>query len=167
MASVILYTNHGEIILSLNEQSAPNTTKNFLRYVKEGFYDNTLFHRVIPGFMVQAGGLTLDMASKKTYDPIANEAQTGCKNTIGTIAMARTADPHSATSQFFINVAHNSFLDFKSENDQGWGYCAFGKVIEGMDIVNNISRVNTISRAGHQDVPEKDIILEKAELSIE
>ena len=167
MATVVLHTNMGQIKLELDEESTPKTTANFLQYAEEGFYSNTLFHRVIDGFMIQGGGLNPDMSSKETRDPIENEAQTGRKNAVGTIAMARTSDPHSATSQFFINVADNNFLNFKAETEEAWGYCAFGKVVEGMDIVQNISHVNTINRSGHQDVPERDVVLERVDLVTE
>lgn len=162
--TVILHTNMGAITLLLDKEHAPVTTQNFLSYAEQGFYSNTIFHRVIDGFMVQGGGLTANMANKPGKDTITNEANNGLKNKIGTIAMARTSDPHSASSQFFINVAENDFLDFKSETAQGWGYCVFGKVVDGMDVVNKISKVRTTSRAGHQDVPVEDVILERVEI---
>lgn len=164
MTSVILQTNMGQITIDVDEKTAPQTAKNFLDYCKAGFYNNTIFHRVISGFMIQGGGLNPDMSPKTTNRPIQNEANTGLKNVIGSIAMARTSDPHSATAQFFINVANNDFLNFKSETPQGWGYCVFGKVSAGMDIVTKISHVNTVNRAGHQDVPEMNIVIEKVDL---
>ncbi len=162
MATVQLQTNLGLITIEVDEQATPKTAQNFLDYCKAGFYTNTVFHRVIDGFMVQGGGMDTDLNNKPTNRPIPNEANTGFKNTIGTIAMARTSDPHSATSQFFINVANNDFLNFKSETPQGWGYCAFAKVVDGMDVVTKISHVNTVNRAGHQDVPEVNVIIESA-----
>lgn len=164
MAAVILTTNLGEIKLEINEQAAPITAANFLAYCNSGFYDNTIFHRVIDGFMIQGGGLTADLIPKTTKTPITNEADNGLKNEIGTIAMARTSDPHSATCQFFINVANNDFLNFRDKSTQGWGYCVFGKVIDGMDVVNKISHVNTINRGPHQDVPEANVIISKAQV---
>lgn len=164
MATVILTTNLGQITIEVDEKATPNTAKNFLDYCRAGFYNNTIFHRVISGFMIQGGGLNPDMSSKTTNRPIHNEANTGLKNLVGTIAMARTSDPHSATSQFFINVANNDFLNFKSETPHGWGYCAFGKVTDGMDIVTKISQVKTVNRSGHQDVPEENIVIESAEV---
>lgn len=164
MATVILTTNLGQITIEVDEQATPITAKNFLEYCQAGYYNNTIFHRIISGFMVQGGGLNADMSAKATNRPIQNEANAGLKNLVGTLAMARTSDPHSATSQFFINVANNDFLNFKSETPQGWGYCVFGKVTAGMDIVTKISHVNTVNRAGHQDVPETNVVIEKAEI---
>lgn len=164
MPYVILKTNYGPIVLKLDAEKAPKTTQNFLNYVHSGHYSNTLLHRVIPGFMVQGGGLTQDMQNKPTSAPITNEANNGLKNEVGTIAMARTGEPHSATAQFFINVNNNTFLNHTSPTDNGWGYCVFGKVIDGMDVVNKIAAVKTGRRAGHQDVPEQDIIIESAEV---
>lgn len=164
MVKVILKTNFGAITLDINEQAAPITAQNFLDYCKAGFYQNTIFHRVIEGFMIQGGGFSVGMTQKSTNKPIQNEANNGLKNEIGTIAMARTSDPHSATAQFFINVAKNDFLNFKNETPQGWGYCVFGKVIDGMDVVNKISRTSTANRQGHQDVPEEEIVIESAEI---
>ncbi len=164
MATVILTTNLGQITIEVDEKSTPITAQNFLAYCKAGFYTNTLFHRVIPGFMIQGGGLNPDLSPKVTNRPIQNEAKLGGKNEIGTLAMARTSDPHSATSQFFINIANNDFLDFRNETPQGWGYCVLGKVISGMDIVNKIMHVNTVNRGHHQDVPEVDVIIESAEV---
>ncbi|WP_417681275.1 peptidylprolyl isomerase [Pseudidiomarina aquimaris] len=161
---VTLHTNHGAIKLELYPEQAPKTVENFVRYVEEGFYAETLFHRVIKGFMIQGGGFNLEMVQKNTHDAIENEADNGLKNTKGTIAMARTQDPHSATSQFFINVADNEFLNFKNESVGGWGYCVFGKVVEGMDVVDEIAQVYTTQAGFHQDVPKDDVIIEKATL---
>ncbi|WP_394204141.1 peptidylprolyl isomerase [Shewanella waksmanii] len=159
---ITLQTNHGNIILELDTENAPVTAENFISYAKDGFFDGTIFHRVIDGFMVQGGGFTEDMVQKTTKETIKNEANNGLSNTVGTIAMARTSDPHSATAQFFINVNDNTFLDFKSETSQGWGYCVFGKVTEGMDVVNKIKAVSTGNRGMHQDVPLEAVIIEKA-----
>jgi peptidyl-prolyl cis-trans isomerase B (cyclophilin B) len=153
MSVVILHTTHGDITLELDAAKAPATVANFLEYAKSGFYAGTIFHRVIDGFMIQGGGMDENMSQKKTKAAVKNEANNGFKNDIGTIAMARTMDPHSATAQFFINVKDNDFLNFKSETSQGWGYCVFGKVTDGMDVVNKIKAVKTGSKAGHQDVP--------------
>jgi peptidyl-prolyl cis-trans isomerase B (cyclophilin B) len=155
-----LTTNHGDILVELDTEKAPETCANFEQYVREGHYDGTLFHRVIDGFMIQGGGMTPDFAPKPTRSPIENEADNGLKNVSGTLAMARTMDPHSATSQFFINVSDNGFLDYPGQD--GWGYCVFGRVVEGMDVVNAIKGVQTGSRHGHQDVPVQDVILEQA-----
>lgn len=162
---VILQTNLGTIQLELDHNAAPMTASNFVEYVKAGFYDNTIFHRVIDGFMIQGGGFTSDMQQKSTRSPIKNEANNGLKNATGTIAMARTSDPHSASAQFFINVSDNHFLNFKNESIDGWGYCVFGKVIDGMGVVNKIKQAATTTRSGHQDVPRDDIIIEKAFLA--
>ncbi len=159
---VTFKTNYGDITLELFADKAPVTVENFLSYVKEGFYDGTVFHRVIDGFMIQGGGFTEDMAQKDTKAPIKNEANSGVSNEKGTIAMARTNDPHSATAQFFINVKDNDFLNFTSESVNGWGYCAFGKVTEGMDVVEKIKDVKTGSHGFHQDVPVEPVIIEKA-----
>jgi len=161
---VSLHTNFGVIKLALFADKAPATVENFLNYVKEGFYDNTIFHRVINGFMIQGGGFTVDMEQKETGKVIKNEANNKVSNKAGTIAMARTSDPHSATCQFFINVANNDFLDFSSETSQGWGYCVFGEVVEGMDVVNKIKTVSTGRKFGHADVPTDAVIIEKAEI---
>ncbi|RUO61910.1 peptidylprolyl isomerase [Pseudidiomarina insulisalsae] len=161
---VTLHTNHGAIKLELYPEQAPKTVENFLRYVREGFYADTLFHRVIRGFMIQGGGFNREMVQKNTHEAIENEADNGLKNEKGTIAMARTQDPHSATSQFFINVANNDFLNFKNESMGGWGYCVFGKVVEGMDVVEEISQVYTEQAGFHQDVPKDDVVIEKAEI---
>ena len=159
---VTFKTNFGDITLELFEDKAPKTVENFLSYVKDGFYDNTIFHRVIEGFMIQGGGFTVDMDQKDTKDTIENEANNGVANEKGTSAMARTNDPHSATAQFFINVNNNDFLNHTSESVNGWGYCAFGKVTEGMDVVEKIKSVKTGSHGYHQDVPVEPVIIEKA-----
>lgn len=161
---VILETNHGDIEVELNEEKAPVTSKNFISYVKKGFYDGTIFHRVIDGFMIQGGGMTPDMKEKKTDAPIKNEAQNGLKNEKGTIAMARTSDPHSASSQFFINVADNDFLNHTSVSSAGWGYAVFGKVVKGMDVVNKIKNVKTTTKSGHSNVPVDPVIIKSAKL---
>jgi peptidyl-prolyl cis-trans isomerase B (cyclophilin B) len=158
-----LKTSMGDIVIELDEQAAPKTCENFRQYVTDGFYDGTIFHRVIDGFMIQGGGFLPDMMQKATRDPIENEAASGLSNTTGTIAMARTMQPHSATAQFFINVKDNGFLDHPGQD--GWGYCAFGKVVEGMDVVNRIKGVNTTNKAGHQDVPAEPVVIEKAEIA--
>jgi peptidyl-prolyl cis-trans isomerase B (cyclophilin B) len=156
---VTFKTNYGVIKLSLMAEEAPKTVENFLAYAKEGFYDNTIFHRVINGFMIQGGGFEAGMEQKPTKDPVANEANNGVKNAVGTVAMARTNDPHSATCQFFINVAENDFLNFRNESEQGWGYCVFAKVIEGMDVVEKMKAVETGNSGFHQDVPVDDIVI--------
>ena len=158
---VSLHTNFGVIKLQLFADKAPVTVENFLSYVKDGFFDGTIFHRVIDGFMIQGGGFTPDMDQKETKAPIKNEANNKVSNKKGTIAMARTSDPHSATCQFFINVADNNFLDFSSESSQGWGYCVFGAVVDGMDVVNQIKLAKTGRAAGHSDVPKEEIIIER------
>ncbi|MDT3669849.1 MAG: peptidylprolyl isomerase [Aromatoleum sp.] len=162
--AVKLHTNHGTITLELDSEKAPETVKNFLAYVASGHYDNTLFHRVIKGFMIQGGGFEPGMKQKPTLDPIKNEADNGLKNVTGTVAMARTQAPHSATAQFFINVADNDFLDFRSPDTQGWGYCVFGRVTDGMDVVNAIRSVKTGSSGFHQDVPVEDVVIQRAEI---
>ena len=156
--------NHGAITLELDQEKAPDSVANFLSYVKKGHYDNTIFHRVIPGFMVQGGGFEPGMKQKDTDAPIQNEAKNGLKNDKYTVAMARTGDPHSATAQFFINVVDNDFLDFRAPSGQGWGYCVFGQVTEGMDVVDKIRAVRTGNKGFHQDVPVEDVIIEKAEV---
>lgn len=161
---VRLQTNYGVITLELDSVKAPETVNNFLNYVSSGFYDNTLFHRVIDDFMIQGGGFEPGMKQKKTQAPIQNEAANGLKNEAFTIAMARTADVHSATAQFFINVTSNGFLNYKSSTSQGYGYCVFGKVIEGQDVVDKIKKVKTGDHAGHQNVPIEDVIIQKAEV---
>ena len=162
---VTLKTNHGDITLELFADKAPKTVENFLSYVKDGFYDGTIFHRVIDGFMIQGGGMTPDLEQKTTKDPIENEANNGVANTAGTIAMARTNDPHSATAQFFINVKDNDFLNFSSESMNGWGYCVFGKVTAGMDVVEKIKNVKTGNYGYHQDVPVEAVVIENAVVS--
>ena len=159
-----LHTNFGVIALELDAEKAPETVKNFLTYAEAGYYDNTIFHRVIDGFMIQGGGFGPGMKEKKTRSPIKNEADNGLKNERYTIAMARTSDPHSASAQFFINVADNAFLDFKMPSGNGWGYCVFGKVIEGSEVVDKIKGVKTGNAGFHQDVPKEDVIIERAEV---
>ena len=159
-----LHTNFGVISIELDAEKAPETAKNFIAYAEAGHYDNTIFHRVINGFMIQGGGFESGMKQKPCRDPIKNEADNGLKNDTYTIAMARTSDPHSATAQFFINIADNDFLNFKSADLQGWGYCVFGKVSEGMDVVDAIRKVKTGSSGFHQDVPKEDVIIERAEV---
>ncbi len=160
---VKLQTNFGVIILELDSEKAPETVKNFLNYVDSGFYDNTIFHRVIDDFMIQGGGFEPGMKQKKTQAPIKNEAANGLKNDAYTIAMARTADVHSATAQFFINVTSNGFLNYKSSTPQEFGYCVFGKVVEGQDVVDKIKKIKTGDSAGHQNVPREDVVIQKAE----
>lgn len=160
---ITLKTNIGDIFIDLDEENAPKTCENFKQYVQDGHFDGTIFHCVIDNFMIQGGGMLPDMMQKPTREPIENEAKNGLSNEVGTIAMARTMDPHSATAQFFINVADNKFLDYPGQD--GWGYCVFGKVTEGMDVVNKIKGVETGNKAGHSDVPVEDIIIEKAEIS--
>lgn len=157
---VIIRTTFGEIKLELDAEKAPKTVANFLNYAREGFYDGTIFHRVIDNFMIQGGGFDTDMQQKANGDPIENEADNGLKNDFGTIAMARTSDPHSATAQFFINVKDNDFLNFRAKNSQGWGYAVFGKVTGGTEVLDKIRGVATSSRKGHQDVPTEPVIIE-------
>ena len=159
---VKLTTNFGDITLELDAQKAPITVANFLQYVESGFYDGVIFHRVIDGFMVQGGGFDADMKQKKTQAEIKNEADNGLTNDKYTVAMARTSVPDSASSQFFINVGNNDFLNHSAPTSSGWGYCVFGKVIEGMDVVDKIKAVKTTSKSGHQDVPVENVIIEKA-----
>ena len=159
-----LHTNHGVITLKLFADEAPVTVENFIQYVKDGHYDNTIFHRVISNFMIQGGGFDTDMQQKSTRDTIKNEANNGLANKKGTVAMARTMEPHSASAQFFINVQDNDFLNHTEPTTQGWGYTVFAEVVEGMDVVEAIKGVATTSRNGHQDVPREDVIIEKAEL---
>jgi len=159
-----LTTNHGVIALELNAEKAPKTVANFLAYVAAGHYNNTVFHRVIKNFMIQGGGFEPNMNQKPCKAPIENEAANGLRNKRGTVAMARTNDPHSATAQFFINTVDNDFLDFKSPTGQGWGYCVFGEVVEGLDVVDKIRAVKTGNKGFHQDVPVEDVIIEKAEI---
>ena len=165
MSQVKLTTNHGDIVLELNAEKAPLTVANFLAYVEAGHYSNTVFHRVIKGFMIQGGGFEPGMSEKKDKRPsIQNEADNGLKNDKYTIAMARTMEPHSASAQFFINASDNGFLNHSGKNTQGWGYAVFGAVTDGMDVIEKIKAVATTSRSGHQDVPKEDVIIEKAEI---
>lgn len=157
-----LTTNHGAIVLELDAEKAPATCANFEQYVRDGHYDGTLFHRVINGFMIQGGGFDAEFNQKPTRAPIENEAKNGLKNLTGTVAMARTMQPHSATAQFFINISDNGFLDYPGQD--GWGYCVFGRVVDGMDVVEAIKGVATGNRNGHQDVPSTDVVIEKAEI---
>jgi peptidyl-prolyl cis-trans isomerase B (cyclophilin B) len=161
---VKLHTNHGIITLELDADKAPKTVENFLQYVRDGFFDGTIFHRIIDGFMIQGGGFEPGMTQKPTRAMIANEAANGLKNEAYTVAMARTPNPDSASSQFFINVANNSFLNFTAPTPQGYGYAVFGKVVEGMDVVDKLKKVKTGNRAGHQDVPVEDVIITQAEI---
>jgi peptidyl-prolyl cis-trans isomerase B (cyclophilin B) len=158
-----LTTNHGVITLELDAERAPKTVANFIDYVEAGHYNNTIFHRVIDGFMIQGGGFITGMEQKPTQAPIENEAKNGLKNTVGSVAMARTSDPHSASAQFFINLADNDFLDNNKCQD-GWGYCVFGQVTEGMDVVNKIKAVKTRNSGFHQNVPADDVVIERAEV---
>jgi peptidyl-prolyl cis-trans isomerase B (cyclophilin B) len=155
-------TNHGDILIELNEEKAPLSCENFKQYVTDGHYDGTIFHRVIKGFMIQGGGFMPDMMQKATRENIENEAKNGLGNKRGTLAMARTMEPHSASSQFFINLKDNNFLDYPGQD--GWGYCVFGEVTEGMDVVDSIEQVTTGNTGGHGDVPEEPVIVEKAEI---
>ncbi|WP_447798054.1 peptidylprolyl isomerase [Pseudomonas moraviensis] len=165
MTQVKLTTNHGEIVIELNAEKAPITVANFIEYVKAGHYENTVFHRVIGNFMIQGGGFEPGMNEKKDKRPsIQNEADNGLSNDKYTVAMARTMEPHSASAQFFINVADNTFLNHSGKNVQGWGYAVFGKVTAGTEVVDKIKGVSTTSKAGHQDVPAEDVIIEKAEI---
>lgn len=160
---VKLHTNHGVITLELDAARAPDTVANFLQYVNDGHYANTVFHRVIDGFMIQGGGFEPGLKQKPTRAPVRNEAANGLKNDAYSIAMARTSDPHSASAQFFINVSNNDFLNHTAPNAQGWGYCVFGKVVGGMEVVDKIRKVRTGNRGMHQDVPVEDVVIEKAE----
>ena len=162
---ITLHTNFGDIKIQLNEEKAPETSANFLQYCRDGFYDNTLFHRVIDGFMIQGGGMESGLREKATRAPIKNEANNGLSNKVGTLAMARTMEPHSASSQFFINVNNNTFLDFRSESLDGWGYCVFGKISAGMDVVEKIKNVQTGNYGYHQDVPVEAVVIESAVIS--
>ena len=159
---VEIRTTLGTITVELYADKAPQTVANFLQYTRDGFYDGTLFHRVIPDFMVQGGGFTANFVQKATRGPVRNEADNGLKNAVGTLAMARTPDPHSATAQFFINIADNDFLNFRSPTPQGYGYTVFGKVVKGMDVINRIARVSTGNQGSHQNVPQKAVIIERA-----
>ena len=165
MSKVILHTNHGTIGIELDAERAPKTTENFLEYVRSGHYDNTVFHRVIDGFMIQGGGFEPGMRQKPTRAAIDNEAANGLRNDKYTIAMARTSDPHSATAQFFINVADNDFLNHTAPTAQGWGYCVFGKVVDGTDVVDRIKAVRTGRSGFHENVPSEDIVIERAEVA--
>ena len=164
MSSVQFTTNHGSFTITLNEELAPKTSANFLEYVNSGHYNNTIFHRVIKDFMVQGGGMEPGMKQKKTNAEIENEASNGLKNTRGTVAMARTSAPHSASSQFFINVVDNAFLNFSSPTPQGWGYAVFGEITDGMDVVDAIRKVPTGSTGFHQDVPKEDVVVIEAKV---
>ena len=159
-----LHTNFGVISVELDAENAPKTAQNFVDYVTAGHYDNTIFHRVIDGFMIQGGGMSPGMKEKPMRDPLGNEATNGLKNERGTLAMARTNDPHSATAQFFINLSDNDFLNHKTPSGSGWGYCVFGRVVDGMDVVDQICAVKTGHSGFHQDVPVEDVIIERAEL---
>ncbi|HKK55552.1 peptidylprolyl isomerase [Marinobacter sp.] len=162
---ILLKTSHGDINIELDYDKAPETARNFEQYVRDGFYDGLIFHRVIGNFMIQGGGFEPGMRPKKTREAIRNEANNGLSNMKGTVAMARTMDPHSATAQFFINVENNGFLDHTAENAEGWGYCVFGKVVDSTDTVNAIRSVPTIMRDEHQDVPAEDVVIISAEVS--
>lgn len=159
---ITLHTNYGDVKIELDTEKAPKTAANFKQYVQDGHYNGTIFHRVIDGFMIQGGGFDEDMKEKQTRDSIDNEADNGLTNDTGTLAMARTPDPHSASAQFFINIKDNDFLNHKSKDSQGWGYCVFGKVVDGMDTVNKIKKVKTGNKGGHQDVPVESVIIESA-----
>lgn len=161
---IVLNTNYGPISVELDFENAPKSAENFLTYARAGFYNGTIFHRVINDFMIQGGGFDSGLVQKETGDPIENEADNGIPNLTGTLAMARTAVPHSATSQFFINVGDNHFLNHSSKTDQGWGYAVFGKVVDGMDVVNKIKQVETGSMGGHQDVPVTEVIIETVDI---
>ena len=161
---IIMRTTHGDITLELDTEKAPKTCENFIAYAKDGFYDGTIFHRVIDNFMIQGGGFEVGMNQKPCGSPIENEADNGLTNDNGTIAMARTMDPHSATAQFFINVKDNDFLNHTAKNSQGWGYAVFGKVTQGQDVVSKITAVATSSAGGHQDVPAEDVIINSVEV---
>ena len=164
---VIIRTTFGEITLELDAEKAPKTVENFLNYARDGYYDGTIFHRVIDNFMIQGGGFDTDMQQKPTGEPVENEADNGLKNDFGTVAMARTMEPHSATAQFFINVKDNDFLNHTGKNMQGWGYAVFGKVTEGEAVLDKIRAVATTSRNGHQDVPTDAVIIESVEVTEE
>ncbi|HVK24731.1 MAG TPA: peptidylprolyl isomerase [Actinokineospora sp.] len=164
MTNVKLHTTHGEIVIQLDAEKAPKTVENFLEYVKNGHYDGTIFHRVIPNFMIQGGGFAPGMAQKPTQAPVENEATNGLKNNHYTVAMARTSAPHSATAQFFINTSNNDFLNHSAPTPQGWGYTVFGEVVEGQAAVDSIGKVKTGSKSGHGDVPVEDVVITKAEV---
>ena len=165
MSEVVLHTNRGDIALELDDENAPATVANFVQYVREGHYDNTLFHRVIPGFMIQGGGFAPGMQQKPTRKPVANEAGNGVRNSRYTVAMARTSEPHSATAQFFINLADNAFLDYKGPSPQGYGYCVFGTVERGADVVDAIAGVSTGRSGPHENVPSQDVVITSAEVA--
>ena len=158
---ITLQTNYGNITIELDKKNTPNTAENFLNYAKSGYYEGTIFHRVMNGFMIQGGGFDTDMKQKVTQPPIKNEAKHGEGNKRGTVSMARTSDPHSASAQFFINVVDNDFLNHTSESTNGWGYCVFGKVTHGMDVVDKIKQVATTTKNGHQNVPVDNVVIEK------
>lgn len=162
---ITLHTNYGDIVIELDFDKAPTTAANFKQYAEEGFYNGTIFHRIIDGFMIQGGGMTEDMEQKPTRAPIQNEADNGLKNVNGSVAMARTNDPHSATAQFFINVKDNSFLNHTGKTSQGWGYCVFGKVTDGMEVVNKIKSVKTGTKGYHSDVPTEAVIIESVSIA--
>ena len=164
MSKIKLQTSMGDIVIELDTEKAPVSAKNFLQYVRDGFYDNTVFHRIINGFMVQGGGFEPGMKQKSVREPIQNEAGNGLKNDAYTVAMARTSDPHSATAQFFFNVVNNNCLNFRAANADGFGYCVFGKVVEGRDVVDKIKAVSTGNRGFHQDVPAEDVVIKKADI---
>ena len=164
MSNVLMKTNYGDITIELNNEKAPITAANFEQYVRDGFYDGVIFHRVIDGFMVQGGGFDVSMDQKETRANIENEADNGLTNDEGTLAMARTMDPHSASAQFFINVGDNAFLNHLGKNSQGWGYAVFGKVVDGMDVVNEIKNVSTTTKSGHQDVPKEPVVIDSASM---
>ena len=164
MSKIKLQTSMGDIVIELDTEKAPVSAENFLQYVRDGFYDNTVFHRIINGFMVQGGGFEPGMKQKSVREPIQNEAGNGLKNDAYTVAMARTSDPHSATAQFFFNVVNNNFLNFRAANADGFGYCVFGKVVEGRDVVDKIKAVSTGNRGFHQDVPAEDVVIKKADI---
>ena len=164
MKKIKITTNHGVMVAELNDEKAPKTVENFLKYLAAGFYDGTIFHRVIKGFMIQGGGFEPGLKQKTTDTPIQNEANNGLKNEKYSIAMARTNAPHSATAQFFINTVNNDFLDFKSESPAGWGYAVFGKIVEGTEVVDSIEKARTGSQRGHNDVPAVDVVIEKVEV---
>jgi peptidyl-prolyl cis-trans isomerase B (cyclophilin B) len=159
-----LNTNHGTIAIELDNKRAPASCENFLNYARQGFYEGTLFHRVIPGFMIQGGGMTSGLRDKRGQTPIKNEADNGLTNDRGTLAMARTSDPHSASSQFFINLTDNNFLNHTAPTPQGWGYCVFARVVEGMDVVDAIAGVSTTSQGSHRDVPREEVLIESVEI---
>ena len=164
MSKVKLQTSMGDVVIELDTEKAPVTAENFLQYVRDGFYDNTVFHRVINGFMVQGGGFEPGLKQKPVRTAIENEAGNGLKNDAYTVAMARTSDPHSATAQFFFNVVNNNFLNFRAASADGFGYCVFGKVVEGRDVIDKIKAVPTGNRGFHQDVPAEDVVIKKAEI---